>query len=58
LLILAGLDLYLLGHLATCINPVALKGTKDGPEAALLCFEAALQGVNHLSMDRRIFEML
>ena len=36
-----GLDLDLLGHFASGIDPVALEGAKDSPEAAFLCFEAA-----------------
>jgi hypothetical protein len=39
---MAGLDFDLLGYLTACIDPVALEGAKDGTEAALFCFEAAL----------------
>jgi hypothetical protein len=53
----AGLDLDLLGHFAAGVDPVALQGAEDGPEAAFLCFEAALQGLDHLAMACGVFEM-
>ena len=54
--LVAGLDLDLLGHFAAGIDPVALQCTENGLEAAFLCLEAALQGLYHFSMFRRILE--
>lgn len=55
--LVAGLDLDLLGHLAAGVDPVALQGSKDGPEAALLSPKAALQGLDHISVSCWVFEM-
>jgi hypothetical protein len=52
--LVTGLDLDPLCHLAASIDPVAFQGSEDGFEAALLVFEAALQGLDHISMDRRV----
>ena len=53
----AGLDLYLLGHFSVCIDPVTLEGAEDGPEAALLCFVATLQGLDHFPMAGLVLEV-
>ena len=55
--LVAGLDLDLLGHFAAGIDPVALEGAEDGSEAAFLCLEAALQGLDHLPVGRRVLEV-
>ena len=55
--LVAGLDLDLLGYFAAGIDPVALEGAEDGSEAALLCLEAALQGLDHLPVACRVLEV-
>jgi len=53
----AGLDLDLLCHFAAGIDPVAFECAEDGLKAAFLSPEAALQGLDHILMGRRIFEV-
>jgi hypothetical protein len=55
--LVAGLDLDLLGDFAAGIDPVALQGAEDGSEAAFLCFEAALQGLDHLAVACGVLEV-
>lgn len=55
--LVTGLDLDLLGNFSACIDPMALEGAKDGSEAAFLCLEAALQGLDHFPVGRRILEV-
>jgi len=55
--LVAGLDLDLLGYFVAGIDPVAPQGAEDGSEAALLCLEAALQGLDHLAVACGIFEV-
>jgi len=55
--LVAGLDLDLFSHLAVGVDPVALQGAEDGPEAALFCPEAALQGLDHISVGCWVFEV-
>jgi hypothetical protein len=52
-----GMVLDHLGHFAAGIDPAALEGAEDGSEAAFLCFEAALQGLDHLPVGGRILEL-
>ncbi|VVB63112.1 Uncharacterised protein [uncultured archaeon] len=46
-----GMVLDSLGHFAASADPVALEGAEDGPEAAFLRLEAALQGLVVSSID-------
>ena len=55
--LVAGLDLDLLGYFTAGVDPVALEGAEDGSEAAFLCFEAALQGLDHLPVGGRVLEV-
>ena len=55
--LVAGLDLDLLGYFVAGIDPVAPQGAEDGSEAALLCLEAALQGIYHSPVFWRILEV-
>jgi len=55
--LVAGLDLDLLRHLAASVYSVAFKDSEDGLEAALFSLEAALQGLDHISMGRRVREV-
>jgi hypothetical protein len=55
--LVAGLDLDLLGHFAVGIDPEALEGAEDGSETAFLCFETALQGLDHFAVGGRILEV-
>jgi len=54
--LVAGLDLDLLGDFAASVDAVALMSAEDGPEAALFCLEAALQGLDHFSVGGRVPE--
>lgn len=55
--LVAGLDLNLLGNFAAGMDPVALEGAEDDPEAALFRFEAALQGLDHLAVACGVLEV-
>ena len=45
------------GDFAACVDTVALEGAEDSSEAALFCLEAALKGLDHLSVGGRILEV-
>jgi len=52
--LVVGLDLDFLGDFTVGVDPVALQSAIDGSEAALLGFEAALQGLDHFAVAMRI----
>ena len=54
--LVAGLDLDLLGDFAACVYLVALMSAEDGSEAAFLCPEVGLQGLDHFSVGGRVLE--
>ena len=49
--------LDLLGHFSAGEDPVALESAEDAIEAALFDSEPAFQGLNHLPMGMRIFQV-
>ena len=53
----AGLYLDLLGHFPAGVDPVALETAEDAIEAALFHPEPAFQGLIHLPMGIRIFQV-
>ena len=53
----AGLYLDLLGHFSAGVDPVALESAEDAIEAALFNPEPAFQGLNHLPMGMRVFQV-
>jgi hypothetical protein len=55
--LVTGLDPDLLCHFSSCMDPMTLEGAEDGSEAALLCFKAALQDLDHFSVGWRILEV-
>jgi hypothetical protein len=53
----ARLYLNLLIHFSAGVDPVALKSAEDAIEAALFDPEPAFQGLNHIPMGVRIFQV-
>jgi hypothetical protein len=53
----AGLYLDLLGNFSAGVDPMALECAEDAIEAALFDSEPVFQGLNHLPMSMRIFQV-